>query len=325
MTIRRIKNHLAELHLFVGVLLICTILTLSTQGFGTVRNLVNVLTSYTVTGILAAGLMVVLVSGSIDISFAATASVSQYIMMTVLLKFGGNWLSAFGVSVGVGILLGSINAVLVHFLRASSIIVTIATLNVFYGLLIYTTGGQYIFSIPGWFSRGITMGHFQDTFGREYPVSLGFLSLAGSFLLSDLIMHRSVLGYQIYALGGSPESAQRLGLPIFRLRLFAFGYMGLMSGIAGLIQAQIGRQVDPTALSGIELDVLAAVVLGGVSLQGGTGTVLGTMLGIALLACMKNGLILLGFSNYWSQAAVGAVILVSVSSYALQTRRIARG
>ena len=121
-------------------------------------------------------------------------------------------------------------------------------------------------------------------------------------------------------MGGNPDAAQRLGFNIFGLNLIVYGYMGVMAGIASLVQAQLAQSVAPTVLVGKELDVVAAVVLGGASLIGGVGTVLGTILGLTLLAIMQNGLVLLGVSSYWSQFFVGLVILVSVSATAWSQR-----
>ena len=121
-----------------------------------------------------------------------------------------------------------------------------------------------------------------------------------------------------------PDAAQRLGFNLFRLHLIVYGYMGFIAGIASLVQAQLAQSVAPTVLVGKELDVLAAVVLGGASLFGGVGTVLGTLLGLTLLAIMQNGLVLLGVSSYWSQFFTGLVILVSVSLTALSYARANR-
>ncbi|NBR12813.1 MAG: ABC transporter permease, partial [Alphaproteobacteria bacterium] len=140
-----------------------------------------------------------------------------------------------------------------------------------------------------------------------------------------LLLNRTNIGRQIYALGGNREAAQRLGFNVFRLNILVYCYMGLTAGVASLIQAQLAQSVAPTVLVGKELDVLAAVVLGGASLMGGVGTVLGTVLGLALLAIMQNGLILIGVSSYWSQFFVGFVILLSVSATALSARRKRKG
>jgi simple sugar transport system permease protein len=125
-------------------------------------------------------------------------------------------------------------------------------------------------------------------------------------------------------MGANPAAAQRLGFNLFRLHLLVYGDMGFLAGIASLVQAQLAQSVAPTVLVGKELDVLAAVVLGGASLVGGIGTVFGTILGLALLAIIQNGLVLLGVSSYYSQFFTGLVILISVSATAVTAMRLSR-
>jgi simple sugar transport system permease protein len=122
-------------------------------------------------------------------------------------------------------------------------------------------------------------------------------------------------------MGGNKDAAQRLGFQVFRLNCLVYGYLGFIAGIASLVQAQLAQSVTPTVLVGKELDVLAAVVLGGASLTGGVGTIFGTILGVALLAILQNGLVLVGVSSYWSQLFVGLIILVAVSITAWSERR----
>lgn len=300
-------------------------LSIATQGFLTLQNLFDLLTSYAFLGILAAGLLVVLISGGIDISFTATASIAQYVTMSLALKYGLDWVSVFALAIAVGVLLGAINAILIDRLQISSIIVSIATLNIFYGLLIFITGGKYIYSLPEWFADGIYWFEYVDADEISYGINLQILALVTMFTITWLLLNRTNIGRQIYALGGNREAAQRLGFNVFRLNILVYCYMGLTAGVASLIQAQLAQSVAPTVLVGKELDVLAAVVLGGASLMGGVGTVLGTVLGLALLAIMQNGLILIGVSSYWSQFFVGFVILLSVSATALSARRKRKG
>ena len=300
-------------------------LSIATQGFLTLQNLFDLLTSYAFLGILAAGLLVVLISGGIDISFTATASIAQYITMLLANKYGLNWFLVFALAIGVGVLLGAINAILIDRLQISSIIVSIATLNIFYGLLVFVTGGKYIYSLPEWFADGIYWFEYVDADEISYGLNLQILALFVMFTLTWLLLNRTNIGRQIYALGGNREAAQRLGFNVFRLNILVYCYMGFTAGVASLIQAQLAQSVAPTVLVGKELDVLAAVVLGGASLMGGVGTVLGTVLGLALLAIMQNGLILIGVSSYWSQFFVGLVILLSVSATALSARRKRKG
>jgi simple sugar transport system permease protein len=198
--------------------------------------------------------------------------------------------------------------------------VSVATLNIFYGLLIFFTGGKYIYSLPDWFATGIFWFEFDWGKDTSYGVNLQILALAVSFLVTWLLLNRTNIGRQIYAMGGNADAAQRLGFHIFGLNMLVYCYMGVMAGIASLVQAQLAQSVAPTVLVGKELDVVAAVVLGGASLMGGVGTVFGTFLGLALLAILQNGIILLGVSSYWSPFFVGLVILISVSATAWSQR-----
>jgi simple sugar transport system permease protein len=314
-------RHSHEFRLLIVILVLVVGLSIATPSFLTLQNLFDLLTSYAFLGILAAGLLVVLISGGIDISFTATASVAQYVAMTAANAYGLDWISVFAIACAVGIVCGAINAVFIQTLRISSIIVTVATLNIFYGLLIFATGGKYIYSLADWFAKGIWWFEYIDADQIPYGINLQMLMLVVCFIVTWLLLNRTNIGRQIYAMGGNPDAAQRLGFNVFRLNLLVYCYMGVMAGVASLVQAQLAQSVAPTVLVGKELDVLAAVVLGGASLTGGVGTVLGTVLGLVLLAIMQNGLVLMGVSSYWSQFFVGLVILISVSSTALAMRR----
>jgi simple sugar transport system permease protein len=284
------------------------------------QNLFDLLTSYAFVGILALGLLVVLIAGGIDISFTATASVAQYVALAVTIAYGGNWFTVFALAVSIGIALGAINALFIQKLRIPSIIVSVATLNIFYGLLVFATGGKYIYSLPDWFSTGIFWFEFDWGKDSSYGVNLQILILGLGFLVTWLLLNRTNIGRQVYAMGGNPDAAQRLGFHTFGLNMLVYCYMGAMAGVASLVQAQLAQSVAPTVLVGKELDVVAAVVLGGASLTGGVGTVFGTFLGLTLLAVLQNGLILLGVSSYWSPLFVGLVILISVSVTAWSQR-----
>jgi simple sugar transport system permease protein len=310
-----------EFYLLLVILALVAVLSAATPAFFTLGNLFDMLSSYSFLSVMAAGLLVVLISGNIDISFTATASVAQYVAVGFINKHGGGWLTVFGIAGLVGIALGAVNAVLVHHLRISSIIVTIATLNIFYGILIFVTHGDYIYSVPDWFGKGFDLWSYTDADdNNSYYISLQIWIVLLVFVVTYLLLNRSAIGRQIYALGGNPDAAQRLGINIFGLTLFCYCWMGLMAGIASVIQAQLTQSVAPTVLVGKELDVVAAVVLGGASLNGGVGSVFGTVLGILLLASMQSGLIMVGVSSYWSQVFVGAVILIAVSATAYSAR-----
>src|SRR3981081_1556344 len=144
-----------EFWLLIVILVLCTGLGVANAQFLTVQNLFDLLTSYAFVGILALGLLVVLIAGGIDISFTATASVAPYVTLTVANAYGANWISVFAIAIGIGGALGALNAIFIQKLRIPSIIVSVATLNIFYGLLIFFTGGKYIYSLPDWFATGL--------------------------------------------------------------------------------------------------------------------------------------------------------------------------
>ena len=310
-----------EFWLLVLICILSIFLTIINPVFFSVRNLSDLLTNNAYTGILCSGLLVVLIAGGIDVSFTATASIAQYLALSYANAHPSNWIGVMFAACVVGTLCGMINAVVIYKFKIKSIIATIATLNVFYGLLIIASGGTWISILPDWFQAGISWFEFTDKDDFTYAVNLQILVLVISFILTWFVLRRSNVGRQIYAMGGNPEGARRLGFSIFKLHLIVYGYMGFTAGLASIVQAQLAQTVMPNSLVGKELDVLAAVVLGGASLVGGVGSVLGTILGIALLAIMQNGLLLIGVSSYWLQFFSGLVILVAMSLTALQTRR----
>jgi simple sugar transport system permease protein len=302
-----------EFYLLMVIAGLSVILTVFTDDFFSLENLFDVLMSYSFLGIMAVGLLVVLISGGIDISFTATATVAQYVMATFIIRHGGGWWSAFLIPIAIGITLGALNAVLVHKLRVHSIIITIATLNVFYGVLIFVTKGKWIYSFPDWFANGFSLFQVSKADGTIYSLSLPIIVLLVVLGITGFLLNKTSVGRQIYAMGGNVDAAGRMGLHLFRIRLFVYSYMGMLAGTAAVVQAQLVQTVAPNAIVGKELDVVAAVVLGGASLAGGAGTLLGTVLGVTLIAVMQNGLTLMGVSSYWHKVVIGLVILVSVS------------
>jgi simple sugar transport system permease protein len=303
------RRHDIQIGLIIVIL--ATFFSVLSPGFLTPGNLLGLLESYSVSAIMAAGLLVVLISGGIDISFAAIAGVTQFLTATILVKFGGNWFTAFALAGLFGALLGVINALLIHYLRAISVIITISTMTFYFSILMFVTQGRSIYNLPDWFTNKI------EVLSIPFPVMVAAVVL----LTTLLLLSRLTIGRLIYGLGGNPEAAKRMGCHVGGLRCFVYGYSGLMGAVAGIVQAHRVEEVVPNALMGRELDVLAAVVLGGASLAGGVGTVSGTILGIVLLAMLQNGLTLIGVSSYSFGAVTGLVILVSVSATAYTAKR----
>jgi simple sugar transport system permease protein len=314
------KHH--ETYVLLVIILFSMIITLVNPNFFTLENLFDLLKSYSFIGIFAVGVTFVLISGGIDISFTAVATVAEYVMAVMIIKYGGNILIAFLVAAGVGILLGLINATLIHFFKIPTIITTIATLNIFYGILTVISGGKWIYALPDWFRSfaDIRVFTLRNANGIAYGLSIITLIWIIAIVVAWAILRFTKLGRGIYAMGGSMTAAKRVGFNIFKLQMFVYSFMGLMAGLAGLVQALLVQTVAPNSIVGKELDVLAAVVLGGASLAGGTGTLFGTILGVTLIAIMSNGLTLMRVSSFWYNVFIGLVIILSVSFSAYQRR-----
>ncbi|MCW8174482.1 ABC transporter permease [Verminephrobacter aporrectodeae subsp. tuberculatae] len=303
---------LAVLVLFFGAL---------APGFLSSGNAVNLIEGCCVTAIMAIGLLVVLVVGGIDISFAATASVAQY--LAGYLATRAHWPMPLVIAANLltGALLGGLNALLIDRLRATSIIITISTMSLYFALLMYFTGGRSIYDLPAWWSDPVVLWQWSGEGDTTVRVTLPILVLLVVAAFTAWLLNRTALGRQVHAVGGNPEAARRVGVRLLAVHLFAYGYLGLLAALAGLVQAhRVGESV-PNALVGGELFVLASAVLGGASLTGGTGTVGGVLLGIVLLAVLRNGLNLMGISPYFFQVLLGLVVLASAAATGRKHRR----
>jgi simple sugar transport system permease protein len=300
--------------LIVVILVFGGFLGLATDTFLTWTNLFDLLNISAFNVILAVGLLVVLVAGGIDISFAVAASVVQYLVaVTVMQLGGGNWALGIGLAMLFGFALGAINASLIHYFRIISIVVTIATFNVFFGLLMFVTHGRSIYNLPDWWLDRIIIFEFETAQGFAF-LTLPVVVMVVTVVATWFLLRRTSLGRQLYAMGDNPDGARRVGINIAGMHFLAYGWLGICAGIGGLMQAHYVQEVVPNALYGRELDVLAAVVLGGARLGGGRGTILGTLLGVTLVTMTANGLNLMGVTPYAFKMVVGLVILIAITT-----------
>ncbi len=311
---RLILGNTTEFALVVVTILLCAGLSLGTDRFLTVSNAFDVLNVSAVNIIFAVGLLVVLISGGIDISFAVAASVVQYVTVLALSALGGgNWAEGFIIAGGVGIGLGLINAFLVWRLKIISIVATISTFNIFFGLLMFFTKGVSIYDLPEWLSTRVVFYEHEMSDGSWIELTLPVVVMILCCIATWFMISRTTIGRQLYAFGDNPEGARRFGINIGAMHYLSFGWLGLMAGIAGLMQAHYAQEVVPNALYGRELDVLAATVLGGARLGGGKGSVIGCVLGVLLVSITQNGLNLMGVSPFAFKMVVGAIILIAIT------------
>ena len=310
-----------EFYLFIIITSLCILFAFSTKEFLTIENFLDLLTNYSFLGIMSAGMLIVLISGGIDLSFTAIATISEYMIALVIINYNGNLLTAFIISCCVGIILGSFNGCIIYYFKAPPLIVTIATLNIFYGFIILVTKGRWIYNFPLWFRETPNIFEFTSGNGTEHGIALPVLLLLFIFIITYILLNHTFLGRKIIAFGGNQEAARRMGFNILHITIFVYAFMGFLAGVGAISHVLIVQTVQANAIVGRELEVIAAVVLGGASLAGGKGTVLGTILGVTLIAIIWNGLVLMGISSYWHQVILGLIIIISVTSSAYSSRK----
>lgn len=310
-----------ETYLAMLIALLCIGISLANPAFLTAENIFGFLKSYAMIGIMAVGtLFVLILGGTPDVSFTAIAQVAEYAVVAITLAWGGNIYVAFLLAIAVGMLLGLINGLLVHYLRVPTVIITIATFNIYFGLMYVITQGKLINDIPQFYKDfgNVLLFPAQSSTGGTYGLSLMPLLWLACLLLGWFILRKTRLGRGIFALGGNEIAAQRVGIRVMFTRLFVFGFVGFLSGIAAIVHVAIVQSVVPNIIVGKELDVIAAVVVGGASVFGGRGTIIGAFLGCLLFAILNNGLTLMSISSYWYNIAIGVVIITAISISALQ-------
>jgi Ribose/xylose/arabinose/galactoside ABC-type transport systems, permease components len=284
------------------------------KTFFTAGNFIDLFRSSIVMAILAMGTLMVIISGGIDVSFTAIASFSMYVTMKILTAYnfqGSVWL-AFALAGAIGLILGLINAIIISSFKLPTLIVTLGTASMFTGFVLAFIGVREISILPQSLVAFSKTNLFEITSKNHfvYGLPIAILIVVAVALLVWFILRYTMLGRGIYALGGDRVAAERAGFNINAILFVIYGFVGFISGIAGLIHTSLMRNCNPVDLIGTEMTVIAAVVLGGARITGGHGTVIGSLLGLLLVTIMTNSLILLGVPSYWQRVVIGLIILI---------------
>jgi simple sugar transport system permease protein len=276
--------------------------------------------------LFALGLLLVLVSGGIDISFPIVGIFAGYTSVVIMQSYGLDtyslWIPLVLAAI-VGAILGSINALLIAGFGLPTLIATLGTAGMFRGFLLTYVGSAFLSNIPLGLDQFATADLFsvetsQGTLARLHVLIIPVLILAVAIAF---LMRRTMFGRTIFAIGGNEESARRMGMNVRWAKAQLYIIVGTLSGIAGVLFISLQRKADPYDLAGTELEIIAAVVLGGASIMGGYGTVTGTILGVLLINLIKDNLILLGVQGSWQRAAIGLMLLIGVASQAISDKR----
>ena len=291
--------------IFLVLLVVLLVLSLMSPSFGTVNNMLSLLLNGSVIAFLALGQTFVLLTGGIDLSTGANIAMTG-VLAAYLMEHGIPWVLASVLAVAAGLVLGVINGLIIHYVKVPPFIVTFSTQGIATAVPLIITGansisiGQTGFS---WIGQGRVAG---------IPIPVILLLIAA--VAATWFLTRTRLGVHVYASGGNKPAARLAGVNIPRITVLAYAVSGVCGGIAGLIATSRLMVGFPATGLGNELFFsIAAAVVGGVSLFGGTGTVPGAMIGAVLIAAVSNGMNVLNVSSYWQSLVIGSIILLGVS------------
>jgi ribose transport system permease protein len=293
----------------IGLVLLCLVLSVATDNFLSLRNFLNVLDQITVLGIMAIGMTLVILIGGIDLSVGSVLALAAMVLGFVSHPDYLNLGVPAGIAAALlaGAMCGLVSGLLVTVARLPPFIATLAMMSVARGLANIVTDGSQIIGFPGWFTDLSIVRNF------------GFLSatvatmLILTALFAAFLIYR-VNGRNLYAIGGSAEVARLSGISVSRLTNWVYAVCGALAALAGIVLAARLDSVQPSAGVGYELDTIAAVVIGGASLNGGVGSIGGTAIGVLIIGVLRNGLNLLGVSPFIQQIVIGVVIALAVAA-----------
>lgn len=295
-----------ELSVILAAMVMFVVLSLMTDTFLTELNLLSLLKQISVIGIIAVGSTFVFISGEIDLSVGALHGLLAMLCAKVAINMGADMYLAALIAVLLGAVLSGINGVITTKLRIPSFITTLGMLSIYSGATLVLSKGMPISGLddPGF--RSLVSGR---AFG-VIPAQVVWMVAAGIFGTYLLFFTR--FGFNVFATGGNKSAANAVGINTDRVKILAFMCSGALVGISSFILTGWFRGVDPQTGNGMELSVIAAVIIGGTGLFGGQGSVLGTLIGALIIGMISNGTVLLGVDSYYEPIAHGMVILLAV-------------
>lgn len=308
------KGLLGKFGSLLALILLMAVLTTLSDKFLTVNNLMNIARQSTVNALLALGMLLPILTAGIDLSVGSILAISIMSMGLVSVTMGMHPILGILVCLLVGAGFGLLNGVLLTKLRLPHpFISTLGTMNIARGLALIITGAAPIAGFP----------FLIQYFGSEYvgPIPVSFVVVIIFYCLFHVFLTRSQTGRYIYAIGGNKEAARLSGINVDRVLIIVYTLSGLMAGLAGLMMVGRVNSAFPLAGSGYELDAIAAVIIGGASFFGGVGTVWGTLVGVFIIAVLRNGLNLLNVSADFQMAVIGIVIIAAVFVDVLRQRK----
>ena len=296
---------LSRLGPFFGLLLLIIVITAMNPNFLTASNILNVLRQVSISALIAFGMTFVILTRGIDLSVGSTLALTGAVAAT-LLASGTDPILAMGAALLLGLILGTINGLIITKGRVAPFIATLATMTIYRGLTLVYTDGRPVSGLGD--SIAFQMMGKGYMLGIPVPVVTTVLAFAALYF----ILHHTTFGRRVYAVGGNEEASKLSGINIDRIKIGVYAITGLLAAVSALILTSRLNSAQPTAGESYELDAIAAVVLGGTSLNGGRGWIFGTLVGALIIGVLNNGMNLIGVSSFFQLVVKGVVILLAV-------------
>lgn len=299
-------KYMSELTTVIALIILMAVITIINSNFLTANNLLNLLLQVTSNALIAFGMTFVILTGGIDLSVGSILALSSA-LTAGLLGSGMPVTSAILISLILGCILGMMNGLLISYGKLAPFIVTLATMTIFRGATLVYTNGNPI-------TKGLSDTFLFQFLGQGYIVGIPFpvIIMFIVFIVLYVLLHKTAFGKSVYAIGGNEKAAYISGVKLNKVKIIIYSISGIMASISGLIITSRLSSAQPTAGASYEMDAIAAVVLGGTSLSGGKGRILGTLIGALIIGVLNNGLNIIGVSAFWQQVVKGVVILIAV-------------
>ncbi|MCF7580544.1 ribose ABC transporter permease [Staphylococcus aureus] len=290
---------------FIGLILLIIVVSILKPSFLDLSNLLNLLRQISINGLIAFGMTFIILTGGIDLSVGSILALSSA-FIALMITSGVDPIIALIIGVLIGFVLGAVNGLLVTKGNMAPFIATLATMTIFRGLTLVITDGNPITNLGD--------SYLFQLFGKGYFIGIPVpaVTMIIVFVILLIILQKTTFGRHTYAIGGNEVAAKISGIKVNKIKILIYGISGLMSALAGGILTSRLNSAQPTAGTSYELDAIAAVVLGGTSLTGGKGRIVGTLIGVLIIGVLNNGLNLLGVSSFYQQVVKGVVILIAV-------------
>jgi ribose transport system permease protein len=298
-----LKYFLDKFMALAGLLLLCALLTARTPNFLTVDNLFNVARQISINGIVAVGMTIVIVTSGIDLSVGSVLALSACVMGLLMVK-GSSIGVACLAGLAVGGVAGLLNGLMITKLRITPFIATLGMMSIARGAALVVTEGQPIDNLPESFMS------VAGNIGRV-PIPLVIMLVVAA--VGAAVLNQTRLGRYAFALGSNEEAVRLSGVNVDGYKIAIYSLSGLLAAAAGMVLAARLGSAQPTGGGLMELDAIAAAVIGGASLMGGRGTIFGTLVGVTIIGVLRNGLVLLDVSAFWQQLVIGVVIILAVA------------